>query len=61
MAVTRARCDAETQNYISRKKTEGKTQRDAIRCLKRHLTRRVWQRLRAPTPTKNNAPPPRHS
>ena len=26
MAVTRARCDPETQNYIARKKTEGKTQ-----------------------------------
>ncbi len=56
MAVTRARCDAETQNYVARKKTEGKTQRDAIRCLKRHLTRRVWQLLRAPAPAKNNSP-----
>ena len=56
MAVTRARCDAETADYIARKKTEGKTQRDAIRCLKRHLARRVWQLLRAPTPTKNNSP-----
>jgi transposase len=56
MAVTRARCDAETQNYIARKNTEGKTQRDAMRCLKRHLTRRVWQLLRAPTPASNNAP-----
>jgi transposase len=55
MAVTRARCDAETQNYIARKKTEGKTNRDAIRCLKRHLARRVWQLLRAPTPTRNDA------
>jgi hypothetical protein len=55
MAVTRARCDIETQDYIARNKTEGKTQRDAIRCLKRHLTRRVWQLLRAPTPAKNDA------
>jgi transposase len=55
MAVTRARCDPETQDYIARKKTEGKTQRDAIRCLKRHLARRVWQLLRAPTPTTNDA------
>ena len=50
MAVTRARCDPQTQDYIARKKTEGKTNRDAIRCLKRHLTRRIWQLLRAPTP-----------
>jgi hypothetical protein len=55
MAVTRARCDTETQDYIARKKTEGKTNRDAIRCLKRHLARRVWQLLRALTPIKNDA------
>jgi transposase len=50
MAVTRARCDPQTRDYIARKKAEGKTNRDAIRCLKRHLTRRVWQLLRAPRP-----------
>ncbi len=52
MAVTRARCDPATQNYIARKKTEGKTQRDAIRCLKRHIIREIWQLLRAPTQTR---------
>ena len=51
MAVTRARCDPETQNYITRKKTEGKTQRDAIRCLKRHIARRIWHLLQPPTPS----------
>jgi transposase len=51
MAVTPARCDPQTQHYIARKKAEGNTNRDAIRCLKRHLARRVWQLLRAPTPT----------
>jgi transposase len=55
MAVTRARCDTETQDYIARKKTEGKTNREAIRCLKRHLARRVWRLLRAPTPIRNDA------
>ena len=50
MAVTRARCDAQTQDYIARKKAEGKTNRDAIRCLKRHIARRVWNLLRTPTP-----------
>jgi transposase len=52
MAVTRARCDPQTQDYIARKKAEGKTNRDAIRCLKRHLTRRIWQLLRAPAPSR---------
>jgi transposase len=50
VAVTRARCHPETQDYIARKQAEGKTTRDAIRSLKRHLARRVWQLLRAPTP-----------
>jgi transposase len=56
MAVTRARCDAQTQDYIARKKAEGKTQRDALRCLKRHLTRRVWQLLRAPNQATTTPP-----
>jgi transposase len=51
IAVTRARCDPQTQDYIARKKAEGKTNRDATRCLKRHLARRVWNLLRTPTPT----------
>jgi transposase len=51
IAVTRARCDPQTQDYIARKKAEGKTNRDAIRCLKRHLARRVWNLLRTPAPT----------
>jgi transposase len=56
MAVTRARCDAQTQDYIARKKAEGKTQRDALRCLKRHLTRRVWQLLGAPNQANHHSP-----
>jgi transposase len=55
IAVTRARCDPRTQDYIARKKAEGKTNRDAIRCLKRHIVREIWQLLRAPTPTRNDA------
>src|SRR5204862_3918230 len=45
IAVTRARCHPESHDYIQRKRAEGKTNRDAIRCLKRHLTRRVWHLL----------------
>ncbi len=50
IAVTRARCHLETQDYIARKHAEGRTTRDAIRSLKRHLARRIWHLLRAPTP-----------
>jgi transposase len=52
IAVTRARCDARTRAYVERKKAEGKTIRDAIRCLKRHIIREIWQLLRAPTQTR---------
>jgi len=48
--VTRARCHPETQDYLARKQAAGKSPRDAIRSLKRHLARRIWQLLRAPTP-----------
>ena len=50
IAITRARCDPETRDYIARKTSEGKTTREAIRCLKRHLTRRIWQLLQPPAP-----------
>jgi len=50
IAVTRARCDPRTKAYIARKKTEGKTNREAIRCLKRHIIRRIWQLLRDTQP-----------
>jgi transposase len=55
IAVTRARCDPQTRDYIARKKAEGKTNRDATRCLKRHLARRVWNLLRTPTPITSKA------
>jgi transposase len=54
IAITRARCHPETRHYIARKQAQGKTQRDAIRCLKRHLARRIWSLLRAPTPARSN-------
>src|SRR3954469_15185380 len=50
VAVTRARCHPETKDYIARRKAEGKTTREAIRCLKRHLARRIWHLLQPPTP-----------
>ena len=48
VAITRARCHPETQAYIARKRAEGKTNSEAIRCLKRHLARRVWHLLQPP-------------
>src|SRR3954454_13907095 len=58
VAVTRARCHPETQDYLARKTAEGKTTREAIRCLKRPLARRIWQLLRAPHPGQGTPPSP---
>jgi transposase len=53
IAITRARLDPATRAYLARKRSEGKTNREALRCLKRHLARRIWRILytQAPTPT----------
>jgi transposase len=56
VAITRARCHPETKAYIARKRSEGKTNRQAIRCLKRHLARRIWHLLQPPAPVLNNTP-----
>src|SRR3954462_13875475 len=58
IALTRARCDPETQAYLARKRAEGKTGLEAMRCLKRHLTRRVWHLLQPPHPGQGTPPSP---
>ena len=58
IALTRARCHPETQDYLARKRTEGKTGLEAMRCLKRHLTRRIWHLLQPPRPGSRNTAPP---
>jgi transposase len=50
IAVTRARSHAPTKAYIARKRAEGKSTRESLRCLKRHLARHVFHLLRPPTP-----------
>jgi transposase len=50
IAITRARCHPETRDYLNRKRAEGKTTREATRCLKRHLIRRIWHLLQPPHP-----------
>ena len=52
--VTRARCHPETRDYIARRRAEGKTTREAIRCLKRYLARRAWRLLQPPTPSEKS-------
>ncbi|MDP8909740.1 MAG: IS110 family transposase [Chloroflexota bacterium] len=56
LAVTKGRLDPDTAAYLARKQTEGKSRREALRCLKRHLARRVWRLLQPPADA--GAPPP---
>jgi transposase len=55
LALTKSFHDPDTADYPARKQAAGTTRRDALRCLKRHLTRRIWHLLqpdtRAPQPT----------
>jgi transposase len=57
IAITRARCDPATRAYLDRKTAEGKTRKEALRCLKRHLARRFHRLLTQPPPTTNHQPP----
>jgi len=45
VAITRARCDRETQAYVARRTQEGKSPREIRRCLKRYIARRLFRIL----------------
>jgi transposase len=47
IAVTQARMHPPARAYLERKQAEGKSQREAIRCLKRQLARVVFNTLKA--------------
>lgn len=55
IAVTKARIDPSTREYLDRKLAEGKTRAEAYRCLKRHISRHVWHLL-SHTPDPRPAP-----
>jgi transposase len=46
IAVTQGRVHAPARAYLERKQKEGKSRREAIRCLKRHLARTVFSTLK---------------
>ena len=50
IAVTRKRSHPATIAYIERRLAEGKTRRDANRCLKRYLARNLYRLLEHQTP-----------
>jgi transposase len=50
LAVNKGKWDPDAAAYLARKQAEGKSRKEALRCLKRHLARRVWKLLRSPRP-----------
>jgi transposase len=46
IAVTQARLHPPARDYLARRRAEGKTWREALRCLKRHLVRTVFKLLK---------------
>jgi transposase len=55
IAITQTRVHPPAQNYIARRISEGKTKREALRCLKRHLVRTIYNTM---TPTRSTTPAP---
>src|SRR3954469_19803132 len=55
--VTRARCHQPTRDYLERRRREGKSTREAIRCLKRYLARHIWRLLQPPHPGQGGPDP----
>jgi transposase len=48
IAVVQGRSDSRAQAFLARKQREGKTRREALRALKRHLARHIFTLLRRP-------------
>jgi transposase len=55
IAITQPRCHQPARDYLARRLSDGKTKREAIRCLKRHLVRTIHTTMttshNTPTPT----------
>jgi transposase len=45
ITVNRHRWDSRTQEYVERRMAEGKTKREAMRCLKRYIARELYQKI----------------
>jgi len=50
IALAKLSHDPQTAIYVAKQRARGKTSREAIRCLKRHLARRIYHLLRDPNP-----------
>ncbi|WP_396287834.1 transposase [Amycolatopsis sp. PS_44_ISF1] len=47
ITLSRLRWDQRSRNYLDRRTTEGKTRREAIRCLKCYIAREIYQLITA--------------
>jgi transposase len=56
IAFTRLRCDSSTRRYLDRRTAQGKTRREAIRCIKRYLAREIYRLLQPLTPQAGTTP-----
>jgi hypothetical protein len=55
VAITRMTHDAETREYVEKRRAEGRTDKEIRRCIKRYLARRVYRMLNASTAVPNAA------
>jgi len=51
IAITKGRVDPASIAFLARKQAEGHSRREALRCLKRHLARRIYKLLQPASPT----------
>lgn len=63
IAMVRLTCDAPTQTYAAKRRSQGKTSREIIRCLKRYIAREVFGLLTQPRriPDTSDLRPARHA
>ncbi|MEN3616030.1 transposase [Plantactinospora sp. ZYX-F-223] len=51
IVLTRLQRDERTRTYADRRRTQGKTDREIKRCLKRYIAREIYRHLESPPPT----------
>jgi len=56
IALSRLRWDPHTRAYLAQRITEGKTRREALRCLKRYIAREIYQLICEPKPDPTASP-----
>jgi transposase len=56
IVLARLRWDTCTRDYVERRVSEGKTRREAIRCLKRYVAREIYQMIVPPRSTVASPP-----